>query len=333
MPEQELREAVYRAGETIYDNNYSNSQHTQYIPEGHTSLKNVLIAPIKEDNQTIGLLGLGQKDGDFDENDAKIATSFAELVSISLINSRNLENLKKEKAKLRELNISKDKFFRIISHDLKNPLSAIEGFSQLGIKNIKNKNYDKVLEYYRIINEASKQNLLLINNVLTWSRLETGEMKYRPESIHLRSLVKEMLNQITANAYQKKIQVTIEIPDGMEIFADKYMLETILRNMTSNAIKYTQQDGFVKLIAKEKKHHLLFTVSDNGIGMTETELNRLFTLEKNQSKPGTEQEEGTGLGLMLCKEFIEKHGGEIWVKSTVNKGTKFSFTIPDKSED
>lgn len=237
-------------------------------------------------------------------------------------------SLRQSEALLRELNATKDKFFTIIAHDLKNPFSAIVGFSNILTDQISKKNYEGIEEYAEIIKNSAERAMSLISNLLQWSRSQTGRMEYTPESFDIVTLVNEITELSNDSARQKSITITCELPARATVFADKAMMSTILRNLVSNAIKFTNSGGRIIISALQKRNELMVSVCDNGVGIKKDDINKLFRIDENYSTRGTQKETGTGLGLILCKEFILKHGGKIWVESEPGKGSTFYFTIP-----
>lgn len=231
-------------------------------------------------------------------------------------------------ARFRELNATKDKLFSIISHDLRSPFTSIIGFSNMLAERVSIKDYDGIVEYARIIRDSSWRVMDLLMNLLEWSNTQTGKMDYCPEYIDLASLIKEASALSSGGAQQKSINILIDIPDNVTAFADKTMISTILRNLISNAIKFTHLHGKIVLSVKENHNGLLVSVSDNGVGLSKKRIENIFRFEESKSTTGTQREHGTGLGLLLCKEFVLKHGGKIWVESEFGKGSTFSFTIP-----
>lgn len=237
------------------------------------------------------------------------------------------QSLQQSEAKYRELSTAKDKFFSIISHDLKSAFNSVTGFSDLALKKLRKQEYDKVYKYNEIINQTSMQTYNLLINLLQWARLQTGSLQFNPELLHPELIVQNIFDLLNANFEEKQIQTVVNIPENLTIFADKNMLETIIRNLTSNAIKYTPENGTISFTAKEDDDLVLIEIEDNGIGIKAENIDKLFRIENSFSTPGLNKEKGTGLGLILCKEFTEKHGGKIWAESTVGIGSKFSFTL------
>lgn len=238
------------------------------------------------------------------------------------------EAIKENEAHLRELNATKDKFFSIIAHDLKNPFNSILGLSDLLVDQIQTNNYEGIEEYATIIQKSSTRVFDLLMNLLEWSRSQTGRMEFSPEYLELVALINEVTELLSDTAHQKSITIIKELPRNLLVFADKTLINTVLRNIISNAIKFTHPNGQIVISAEKRPDELIISISDNGIGIKKEAIGKLFRIDENQTSLGTQNEKGTGLGLIICKEFIEKHGGKIWVESKVGKGSTFYFTIP-----
>lgn len=260
----------------------------------------------------------------FSPNPGYFATTFVDITE----RMRNEEALKENEAHLRELVATKDKFFSIIAHDLKSPFNSILGLSNLLVEQIQEKNFDGIEEYARIIQKSSTTVFNLLMNLLEWARSQTGRMEFSREYIELGALINEVIELSNESAHQKSIKIIKELPRNLLVFADKAMINTILRNLISNAIKFTYPGGQIIVSAEKKLDELKISISDNGIGIKKEAIGKLFRIDENNIRMGTQNEIGTGLGLILCKEFIEKHRGKIWVESEIGKGSKFSFTIP-----
>jgi len=240
------------------------------------------------------------------------------------------EALKESEARLSELNATKDRMFSVIGHDLRSPFNSIIGFSQLLAEQVKEKDYEALDEYARIIQESSKKAMDLLTNLLEWSRSQSGNIEFNPEYFDLVSIIQEATGLSKDSAAQKSIILTQRIPHNLTVFADKAMINTILRNLISNGIKFTHPGGQITISTEKGDNELVVSVADNGTGIQAQDLNRLFRLDLAQSTPGTQKESGTGLGLLLCKEFTEMYGGKIWAESIPGKGSIFSFTIPSE---
>ena len=240
------------------------------------------------------------------------------------------ESLLESEARLRELNATKDKFFSIIAHDLKSPFNSIIGFSRLLESQIEQKNYAGIAKYATIIQQSSQRAMDLLINLLEWSRSQTGRMEFNPETIEIGALINEVAVLLNTTAHQKSITIYTEIPPKAIVFADRDMMGTILRNLISNAIKFTNTGGEIVVSALQNPDDLMIAIKDNGVGLKKEAIEKLFRIDVNYKTMGTQDEQGTGLGLLLCKEFVTMHRGKIWVESNSGNGSKFCFTIPKR---
>lgn len=235
--------------------------------------------------------------------------------------------------KLREANAAKDKFFSIIAHDLNNPLNGLLLCSEALEEHSRNFYYDEEQRYYiKTIKDMTERIKKLLQNLLEWSRAQTGKIKFNPETVELRHQIHNKIIFLSPLAKSKAIDLTTNVEDKIYVRADLNMLETILRNLVSNAIKFTPRNGSISISAVEKDDWVEISVSDTGIGIMPENIDKLFRIDVHHTTVGTDQEKGTGLGLIICKEFVEKHGGEISVESQFGKGTTFTFTLPKKEE-
>lgn len=236
--------------------------------------------------------------------------------------------LKERENQLSELNATKDKLLSIIAHDLRSPFNAILGLSDLLISNTSNFDEAKNEMYLRIINSSAKNTLILLDNLLTWAKSQTGNNIFQPEKTNVTAIISELLEESESIAKIKNIALTTLQTHDIELYADVNMLKTILRNLISNAIKYTHTHGVISISAIQNQNQIEITVLDNGVGMSEEIRNKLFDIDANITTTGTANEVGSGLGLILCKEFVEIHGGQIWVHSELGKGSAFVFSLP-----
>ena len=260
----------------------------------------------------------------FSPYQGSFATVFSDVTEKQLAE----EALMQSEARFRELNATKDKFFSIIAHDLKSPFNSILGFSKLLEESVQEKDSQSTEEYASIIRKSTQHTMDLLMNLLEWSRSQTGRMEFTPEYLEIKSLVKEVLALFDQTAKQKSISISLDSFPNTTVLADQVLLSTILRNLISNAIKFTHPGGMIELSSRQIGLELQVCVRDNGVGIKREDLTKVFRIEESISKPGTQNEQGTGLGLLLCKEFVEKHGGKIWVESTHEKGSAFYFTLP-----
>ncbi|KAF0129514.1 MAG: Sensor protein [Bacteroidetes bacterium] len=248
-------------------------------------------------------------------------------IDITELKEAELALLESE-TELRELNATKDKFFSIIAHDLRSPFNSILGLSEILVDQINEKDYQDLDKIGRYIFESSKKAMDLLINLLEWSRSKTGRIEFSPEYIPIIPLIKESVDSLTESAHQKQIEIQLELNHNKLVFVDKAMISSILRNLISNAIKFTPNQGKVTIKMESKDRSTQICVCDNGIGMDKKTIDKLFKIDEASSRTGTNNEKGTGLGLILCKEFIEKHRGKIWVESETGIGSRFFFSIP-----
>lgn len=243
---------------------------------------------------------------------------------LELTNSKLIES----EHNLMELNATKDKFFSIIAHDLKNPFNALLGFSELLEKNFDSYTKEEVKEYINVIYESSQSLFKLLDNLLQWSRTQTKSISYHPEQFELLPLVQQEVIFLHINSDKKKITVNVIINEAITAYADKNIISSVVRNLISNAIKFTNTNGNIEISAKDLVSEIEVSISDSGIGIDTDDLDKIFQLNSSISNKGTANEDGTGLGLLLCKEFTEMNHGRIWATSNKGKGSTFFFTIP-----
>ncbi|MBE9467362.1 MAG: HAMP domain-containing protein [Bacteroidetes bacterium] len=243
------------------------------------------------------------------------------------------QTLKENELKLHELNATKDKFFSIIAHDLRGPLSSILRLSEILNKDFEKHETEEQKEFSGVIHKGIKNTYKLLENLLLWSRSQQGRISFNPEKTNLYLLANETIELLNQSTTEKAIKISNKIQKDIYVNVDKYMSLTIFRNLVSNAIKFTSKGGNITLQShmpsnKSNQKFLEISIEDNGVGISKEIQSKLFNINENSSTPGTENEKGTGLGLILCKEFVEKQGGKIRVESEVNKGSKFIFNLP-----
>ncbi len=238
------------------------------------------------------------------------------------------KQLRNSEAQLRELNATKDKFFNIVAHDLKNPFTSLLGATELLFHNIQNMDKEKIRKLAQILNESAKSGYAILLNLLDWSRSQTGSIKMNLQRIDLKKVIEDNISDVHLNCVDKDITIVSEFETDMYLIADKNMLNTVLRNLLSNAIKFTPRGGLVIVNGELKGNEVCISIKDNGIGISQDNISKLFRIDSKYSRPGTEKELGTGLGLKLSREFVERLGGKIWVESVENQGSVFTFSIP-----
>jgi len=238
-----------------------------------------------------------------------------------------LHFVNKELKYLLQLNADKDLFMSILAHDLRSPFNGLLGLSELLIENIHISDADTIENMAIHINKSAQIAFNLLEDLLMWTRSQSGKIPYERQKISLRDICADILEIIKPIAEAKNISISFMTDDEIIVFADIDMLKTVLRNLVSNAIKFTDPGGRIDIHAKQNQTNVTITVSDNGIGMAQATVNKLFDGTLHSTK-GTSNESGTGLGLFLCKEFVNKHGGKIWVESVEGEGSSFIFTLP-----
>ncbi|HKJ90789.1 MAG TPA: PAS domain-containing sensor histidine kinase [Oceanipulchritudo sp.] len=238
------------------------------------------------------------------------------------------EELQESRRRLKDLNTTKDRLFSIIGHDLRNPVGSILGLSELMLERLRAGDYTGLERYTKMIHHSASNAVDLLANLLAWARSQTGGLRYQPRSVDLETLAARTIDLLDHAAGQKAITLENRIPAGTEVWADPVMIELIIRNLLSNGIKFTPDNGTVGIRTWVAPDEITVFVEDSGVGISGEDADRLFLSEYNYSSEGTRNEAGTGLGLLLCKEFVGMHGGNIRVESTVGKGSTFSFTIP-----
>ncbi len=242
----------------------------------------------------------------------------------------SLERLKAEKSELRmqQLNTDKDRFISILSHDLRSPFNNLLGLSDVLTENIHQLHINEIEKLATQIETTARSTSNLLEDLLMWARSQQGRIPFNPQLISFREICTNVLEPLNPLADAKTLTINYSAPYGTKIFADIDLIKTVLRNLVSNAIKFTFTGGVININAEENPEYITISVSDNGVGIPPDDLKKLFSISEVLSTKGTANEKGTGLGLLLCKEFVEKHGGKIWVKSEVGKGSEFIFTLP-----
>jgi len=276
-------------------------------------------APMTKD-PTIFTLPNSVEKKEFDNDLEIIAKNARDLVELS-------NKLAESEDKLKNLNASKDRFFSIISHDLKNSFFSIMSLSKK-IANPDSAENDEQKAYMaHLLHDNSKKLYSFLENLLTWARVQRGETIYEPNNANLKEITSEITSIFKLKADEKNINLENNVDENIEVFIDANMIKTILRNLISNALNFTKNGGNVKILSKTRDDEVVVTVEDNGVGISKENQQKLLRIDKKYIGTNTDGEKGTGLGLILCKEFIEKHGKEIWIESELRKGSRFNFTI------
>ncbi len=240
----------------------------------------------------------------------------------------NEEQLNNYANKLNKSNADKDRFIQILAHDLKNPFNSLLGFSDLLLKNLHKYDMQKIEYQLKIIHKTTNQTYELLEQILLWTKSQSGKLTLKLQKIEFLSEINEIIKTLESQGNEKYIKLNSFETEKIILTADLNMFKTVMRNLISNAIKFTNQHGQINIYAEKKHTNTIITVSDNGIGIDKNIIPKLWEFGDNYSTEGTNKEKGTGFGLTLCKELIEKHGGQIWVESEVGKGSDFKFTLP-----
>ena len=303
------------------------------IERGYSSS---LVLPLISEKKAFGAISIYSEDPDpFSKSEIKLLTDLAADLAygISFIRLTESERasakaIKESEAKLKELVATKDKFFNIVAHDLKNPFTSLLGSSELLFDNIDQMTPENVRELALILNDSAKGGYAILQNLLDWSRSQTGLLKFNPEKVNLKSIIDENIENLQLQVNNKGLNIKSEVTKDLHVLSDKNMINTILRNLLSNSVKYSHKDGTVLIRTSKTRKSVIVTVRDSGTGISKEKVATLFKIDNSLSTPGTAKEQGTGLGLKLCKEFTEKMGGRIWVDSEEGKGSEFKFSIP-----
>lgn len=257
---------------------------------------------------------------------------FDKIKSNQLLEEKNRQ-IEQSEQELRLLNASKNKFFSIIAHDLKNPFHTVMGYSYLLSKDYERFTEEERRKFAGDIHRSTNNIFRLLQNLLEWSKAQTGRLKFMPAEIEFSRILENSLSVLSSVAEQKKIKLTFNLSDDLMIFADPQMIETVLRNLINNAIKFTPENGLIEITVQQIENEVRINVRDSGVGISEEDIQNLFRIDSKVKRKGTNDEDGSGLGLILCKEFVEKNNGALWVESTPGKGSAFYFTVPAKTSD
>lgn len=249
------------------------------------------------------------------------------LVALLIIQKRYLK-INAEVKELRRLNATKNRFFSIMSHDLKSPFNSLMGFTEMLTLHAESMDTSQVINYSQIVHQTTRRLYLLVENLLHWSRAQLGTTQYKPERLDLNALTENIVNLLRLNAQEKDIVISFKLESGLTAFGDTDLYGTVVRNLISNSIKFSPVGSVVYVAGKPAGADIEIMISDTGVGMSKGQIDNLFQLGQPVSTPGTLNEKGTGLGLLLCKEFIEINKGTFWIKSHPGKGTQARFTLP-----
>ncbi|MBN2762353.1 MAG: DUF1638 domain-containing protein [Bacteroidales bacterium] len=271
----------------------------------------------------------GVKFPEYIESYKRLGRIISQICSLAIANARKYEIMEEQKEQLALSNRSKDKFFSILAHDLRSPFNALLGLTEILSENLESYTTEELQIFIKSLNKSTINLNRLLENLLEWSKINRGIMEFHQEKLPLKTIIHHAISLYREVAIKKSINLRYNIPENINVFVDQKMVDSVIRNLVSNAIKFTSRKGTISLSATKKNNkELLVTISDTGIGMNKELLDNLFKIDAKVNRPGTEDEPSTGLGLLLCKEFVEMHGKKIWVKSKENQGSTFYFTLP-----
>jgi signal transduction histidine kinase len=319
---------AYRADDVAADDEF---QVMDALPDTRSEIA----LPLQVGQEIIGVLDIqSERLARFDDEDQQVLQTLTNQIAIAIRNARLYELEKK-------LNADKDKFFSIISHDLRNPFNSLLGNTQLMAGMTGEFSQQDIQEMSQSIYNQAKAAHRLLENLLTWSQLQRGRIEYDPGPVELHRLAENTVALLHEVAQGKEIRLEQTIEEELLIHADEYMIETVIRNLTNNALKFTPAGGQVTLSArqngpppgKDETEWVEVSVSDTGVGISREDIDKLFKLEVHHTTPGTAHEKGTGLGLILCQEMVGKNGGRIWLESELGQGTTVKFTVPADHND
>ncbi len=321
------------AGKKMYDSAFTYMKlYVQYKDSLNTIDSRVLSSKLELQNRD--KVYVKEKELSEQKYNSTLIISLVVVVSLILI-SVLLYSRYRLKSKLHrqvaELNATKDKFFTIISHDLKTPIASFNNLSGIVADYYEDLSEDEKIKHLKSLKHSSAQILTLLDNLLTWSRLQTEKITAHPDTIQLQTITTSEIENQKQLAEKKNIRIESNIPSELYANADADMISTVIRNLLSNAVKFTPENGRITLSASNYGELIKFDITDTGIGITKENQGKLFAVDKKLSTLGTANERGTGLGLNLCKEFVERNNGTLWFESEAGKGSTFSFTVVERS--
>ena len=285
--------------------------------------------PLKVEGKTIGVIVVQDYSDQttYSEVEKDILIYVSEQIALAIDKKSNEEKIVEYSEELKEINASKDKFFSIIAHDLKSPFHGLLGLTRMIAEEYNTMSKDEIKNYIKVIKESTESTYKLIENLLEWSRLESGKIKFNPALQNMFMIVEDTRILLNQNTRLKNINLKNKVSHQSFIWGDDAMLQSLVQNLISNAIKFTPNGGSIEVLEKQQDDLIEYTISDSGVGIHEKDLDKLFRIDVSFSTKGTQQEKGTGLGLILCKEIVNIHGGNIKVTSKIGAGTKIIFTL------
>ncbi|NHB70390.1 GAF domain-containing sensor histidine kinase [Perlabentimonas gracilis] len=319
-------ETVIKTQEKLLVPNALTDENWNKNPDIKLGMISYLGVPINfPDNKPFGTICvLDNQENYFSSNHERLIQQFKRVLELDLVLIQSNKELEK-------LNADKSIFLSILAHDIKSPLTSILGLSELLVKDTNQYDNEKIESFAKNIFDVASSTNNLLDDLLLWSTSQYGKLPFEPQKIEFYNICAQTISHLKSQSEKKEIEITISAPENISLWADENMLKTVFRNLVSNAIKFSNNGSKIEISAEKYPSNTLITVSDNGVGIDDDVQKKLFNISQSISNIGTMGEKGTGLGLILCKEFIEKHKGEIWVESKVGRGSNFKFTLPNEN--
>ncbi len=296
-------------------------------------IKSYTAVGLNYDNKISGILGFDSivSKKEWDERELYSVKLFSEIIANTLERKQIEVRLINSEKSLRELNAAKDKFFSIIAHDLKNPFMGILGFTEILSNSFEQYDDAEKQKMISFIKRSAESAYKLLENLLEWSRVQIGVARVSPLQTDISILINDSITSLKDVAHTKNIKIITTVQSETYVYADEEMIKTIIRNLLTNAIKFSHPDGYIKITAEDLKENLKLSITDKGIGIKKELLDNLFRIDKSTTTKGTLGEKGTGLGLILCKEFVEKNNGKLIIESKESEGSIFSIVLPKEN--
>ncbi|ACU89297.1 PAS domain-containing sensor histidine kinase [Desulfomicrobium baculatum] len=326
--DDELKKSISTFSDQFYINT-EDKNIIQKIIEKDDSVNNYECSFLRKDGMVAWVSISARAVRDISEN---IILILAFVTDISDRKTTEME-IKRTSDQLRQVLVEKDKFFSIIAHDLRSPISGLLSLTKLLSENHVNFSVDEIQKIYESMYSSVQRLFALLENLLEWASMQRGMATFKPRELELDNLINRALILLRSTIDQKKISMKCMVPFGLKVFADEQMINSVLRNLFSNAFKFCNIGGSVTISATQDCGDVTISVEDDGVGMDQMTKSKIFSIDFKTSQSGTKGEKGSGLGLILCKEFMEKHGGRIWVESQLNSGCKISIFFPREDKE
>jgi len=336
---------AFTSGEPIVlEASYSTSEIAPLLKQEGFAI--LVSTPLISAGKSVGAITLGKRETiELRPNDLSLLAAIGQQIGVAVQNAQLYQMVQQTNAQLSKLNADKDKFFSIMAHDLKGPFMPVLGNAELLANSADTLSSEVIGKTSLSIYRAAKQTFTLLENLLQWARMQMGQMTYKPTSLQLQKIAQQTIDLLTETANIKEIQLINQIPADISVYADKHMVDTVIRNLANNALKFTSAGGqitiTVELISSDKaqmmpidrdtlpsQQQVTIAVADSGVGITQENIDKLFKIGTHHSTKGTDKEEGTGLGLIICQEMVAMNGGQIWMESVLGQGTTVKFTLP-----